>query len=131
MSGTTVRGPLAGFATLQISVNGAAAVNWTVVGELEFQPSGFANETLKGQTAVEGFRAMPDQGYISATLRDQAGQAISQFKGASGISMVGILANGKAITLSNGWTTELGALNTQEGTFDLHVESDDVTEDTV
>ncbi len=126
MSGILTRGPLAGSATL--TING---LQWDVVGELSYMPSGPVNETLKGQTRVEGFRTMPGEGYISGTLRDRNDQKISQFKGASGITAIGVLANGKVITCTNGWVTELGALNTQEGTFDLHMESDDVTEDTV
>ena len=125
MSGT-VQYPLAGSASL--TING---VPWDVVGELSYMPSGYKNETLKGQTRVEGFSSMPMEGYISATLRDRNDQPLSQFAGASGLTLVGVLNNGKVITCNNGWVTELGALNTQEGTFDLHVESGDVTEDTV
>lgn len=124
MSGTTA--PLAGSAS--ISINGEP---WSVVGDLAYKPSGSKNETLKGQTAVEGFSTMPEEGYISATLRDRADKKISDFQGASGLTIIGVLANGKVITCTAGWVTELGELKTQEGTFDLHVESGDVTEDTV
>ena len=126
MSQTLTRGPLAGSASLTIN-----NLNWDVVGDLSYMPSGPVLETLKGQTRVEGYRSMPGEGYISATLRDRNDQKISQFKGASGVTAIGVLVNGKVITCTNGWVTELGALNTQEGTFEIHIESDDVTEDTV
>ena len=125
MSGTQ-NFPLAGSASL--TING---VPWNVVGDLAYMPSGYKNETLKGQTTVEGFSTMPQEGYIAATLRDQRTQPISQFQGASGLTVIGTLANGKVITCTNGWVTELGELKTQEGTFEIHIESGDVTEDTV
>ncbi|MCQ8240519.1 phage tail tube protein [Rhizosaccharibacter radicis] len=124
MSGT--RQPLAGTASL--TINGEP---WNVVGDLSYRPSGPKNETLKGQTAVEGFQVMPEEGYISGTLRDRPDRKLSDFKGASGLTVTAQLANGKVVTCTNGWVTELGELKTQEGTFDLHIESDDVTEDTV
>jgi len=124
MSGTTT--PLAGAASL--TINGDA---WSVVGDLAYMPSGSKNETLKSQTAVEGFSQMPQEGYLSATLRDRADKKLSDFQGASGLTVVATLNNGKVVTVTNGWVTELGELKTQEGSFDIHIESADVTEDTV
>lgn len=124
MSGTNF--PLGGTASL--TINGDP---WDVVGDLAYMPSGSKNETLKGQTRVEGFSIMPQEGYISGTLRDRRDRKLSDFQGASGVTAVGVLANGKVITCTNGWVTELGELKTQEGTFELHIESNDVTEDTV
>ncbi|ANA14169.1 phage tail tube protein [Acetobacter oryzifermentans] len=126
MSGSLYRGPLAGLATL--TING---VSFNVVGELQWQPSGNQNETLKGQSAVEGFSAMPNQGFIQATLRDRRDVSISDLQGGSGFNVVAVQANGKVITCVNGWQVEAINVNTQEGTFEFRVESDTVTEDTV
>ncbi|BBC78730.1 phage tail tube protein [Acetobacter orientalis] len=120
------RGPLAGSASL--TINGEA---WNVVGELQWQPSGDVNETLKGQSTVEGFQSMPGQGFIQATLRDRRDRKVSDFQGASGLEVIAVLANGKVITAVDGWQVEQINLNTQEGTFELKVESATVTEDTV
>lgn len=120
------RGPLAGTATL--TINGDA---WSVVGEAQWQAAGMVNETLKGQSAVEGFSAMPGQGFIQATLRDRRDAKASALQGASGLTVILELANGKVITAVDAWQTENINVNTQEGTFELHVESDTVTEDTV
>ncbi|MFT8463133.1 phage tail tube protein [Acetobacter persici] len=120
------RGPLAGTATL--TINGEA---WNVVGEAQWQAAGMVNETLKGQSTVEGFSAMPTQGFIQATLRDRRDASVSALQGASGLTVILELANGKIITAVNAWQTENINVNTQEGTFELHVESDTVTEDTV
>ncbi|OUJ03199.1 phage tail tube protein [Acetobacter cibinongensis] len=126
MSGSVYRGPLAGVASL--TINGEP---WSIVGELQWQPSGLVNETLKGQSSVEGFSSMPGQGFIQATLRDRRDRKVSSFQGASGLEVVAVLANGKVITAVNAWHVEAINLNTQEGTFEFHVESDTVTEDTV
>ncbi|GAN90964.1 phage tail tube protein [Gluconobacter frateurii M-2] len=126
MSGSVYRGPLAGAATL--TINGEV---WNVVGELQFQASGNVNETLKGQSAVEGFATMPGQGFIQATLRDRRDVDCFQYQGASGLTAIGQLANGKVITVDNGWQVETISLNTQEGTFELHIESDSVYVDVV
>ncbi|WP_281700942.1 phage tail tube protein [Acetobacter malorum] len=120
------RGPLAGLATF--TVNGVA---WNVVGEAQWQASGNVNETLKGQSAVEGFSTMPGQGFLQLTLRDRPDAKASDFQGASGLDGVLEQANGKVITVVDGWQTENINVNTQEGTFELHIESDTVTEDTV
>lgn len=74
---------------------------------------------------------MPGQGFIQATLRDRRDAKVSDLQGASGLTVILELANGKVITAVNAWQTENINVNTQEGTFELHVESDVVTEDTV
>ena len=122
---STYRGPLAGTASL--TINGEA---WSVVGELQWQPTGDVNETLKGQSVVEGFQSMPGQGFIQATLRDRRDRKVSDFQVASGLTIIAVLANGKIITVVEGWQVEQINTNTQEGTFELKVESDTVTEDT-
>ncbi|MFT8634752.1 phage tail tube protein [Novacetimonas hansenii] len=126
MSGTVYRGPLGGTATL--TVNG---VVFNVVSEAQWQAAGPVNETAKGQSMVEGFTQMPGQGFISATCRDRRDYPISSLQGASELTVVLVCANGKVITAVSGWQTETLTVNTQEGTFELHVESDTVTEDTV
>lgn len=126
MENTSYRGPLAG--TCSLTINGDV---WNVVSEAQWRASGYVNETLKGQTAVEGFGTMPLEGFFKATLRDRRDRRISDFQGASNLTIILVLANGKVITVNNGWQTGEIELNTQEGTFELHVESDDITEDTV
>jgi len=126
MSGSTYTTALAGQASL--SINGTP---WNIQGELTWSPSGNVNETLKGQTAVEGFSTMPQQGYIQATLRDAPSQKVSALQGASGLTVIATLANGKVITAVNAWHVETITLNTQEGTFEVRFEAVEVTEDTV
>ncbi|MFT9016412.1 MAG: phage tail tube protein [Acetobacter sp.] len=122
---SSYRGPLAGAASL--TINGEA---WSVVGELQWQAAGDVNETLKGQSSVEGFQVMPGEGFIQASLRDRRDKKVSDFQGAKGLTVIAVLANGKIITVVNGWQVDRINPNTQEGTFELKVESDTVTEDT-
>lgn len=122
---SSYRGPLAGTASL--TINGEA---WSVVGELQWQAAGDVNETLKGQSSVEGFQVMPGEGFIQASLRDRRDKKVSDFQGAKGLTVIAVLANGKIITVVNGWQVDRINPNTQEGTFELKVESDTVTEDT-
>lgn len=126
MSGTTYRGPLGGTATL--SVNGT---EFNVVGDAQWQATGNVNETAKGQSEVEGFTQMPGEGFIQATCRDRRDFAVSTLQGASGLDVILVQANGKVITCNNGWQTERINVNTEAGTFELRVESNVVTEDTV
>ncbi len=124
MSGTVYRGPLAGTATL--TING---VPFNVVGEAQHQAAGPVNETLKGQSAIEGFSQMPGEGFIQATLRDRPDFDAGSLQGANGLTVVLVKANGQVVTAVNAWQTERINVNTQEGTFEFHCESDTVTVD--
>ncbi|GBQ92090.1 phage tail tube protein [Acetobacter nitrogenifigens DSM 23921 = NBRC 105050] len=127
MSGTVFRGPLAG--TSSVEINGTT---WNVVGECQYSVAGSQNETLKGQSAVEGFSQMPKQGYWSATLRDRRDiDGPSTYQGASGLTVICQMANGKIITVDDGWQVEEIAVNTQEGTFELRIDSASVVVDVV
>jgi len=126
MSGTLgpASGYLAGLATL--TINGEP---YDIVSDLEWRPSGVHLTTLSGQTRVEGPQAMPMAGFISAVVRDNVGFTITQFVGATAVSAQAFQANGKSISLSNGWVVgEIGPVRTQEGTFAIRIESANVVE---
>ncbi|GBQ69651.1 phage tail tube protein [Ameyamaea chiangmaiensis NBRC 103196] len=123
---TSFRGPLFGTATL--TINGDT---WNVVGDAQYQVSGDTNETAKGQSAVEGFGQMPQEGWIEANLRSRRDVAMSSLQGASGLTVVLTLANGVIVTATDAWQTEQVTVNTQEGTFRFRAESATVTEDIV
>lgn len=120
------RGPLAGQATL--TINGET---FNVVGEAQHQASGPVNETLKGQSAVEGFSTMPGEGFIQATLRDRPDFDAGSLQGASGLTVVLVKANGQVVTAVDAWQTERINVNTQEGTFEFHCETATLTVDVV
>ncbi|QCE34142.1 phage tail protein [Acetobacteraceae bacterium] len=117
------RGALAGRAT--ITINGEV---WNAVSELTYQPSGYVNETLKGQSAVEGFSQMPQEGFVSVQLRDRSDKKVSDLQGQNDLTVVAELASGKIVTCKNGWHVEVINVSTQEGTFEFKVESGNVTE---
>lgn len=122
MSGTTAT-YLAGIATM--TINGDA---WDVVGDLEWEPSGLQLETLSGQTRVEGPKAMPKPGRISATLRDRANAYVTPFQGMTNATVMVIQANGKTITGTFMWCVEFGGVKTADGTFSIKFEGAQVTE---
>jgi Phage tail tube protein len=120
MSGSRLAGVVA------FTINGAA---WNVVGDLEYAPTTVVRETLKGQSAVEGYSEMPTQGYISANLRDQGSTTIASLNALTNATVIAQLANGKTIYATPLWQVgELG-VNTQEGTFALRLEGPSVIED--
>ena len=126
MSGTT-GGLLAGIATM--TLNGDA---WDVVSDLAWQASTVARETLKGQTAVEGYSEMPTQCWITAKLRDRAGASVGDLMNQGGsITCIVMQANGKTISGANMWCTELSEVETQSATFTVKFENGYVVEGVV
>jgi hypothetical protein len=123
MSGTTTGRRLAGIAS--ITIDGDA---YDVVSDLVWNPSSVVRETLKGQTRVEGFSEMPTQGFIACTLRDNGTLSVATFNTLVGSTLVVQQANGKTIYGDGMWCTELGEVRTQEGTYAVRFEGDNVTE---
>jgi hypothetical protein len=125
MSGSTTR-RLAG--VLAFTIDGDA---WDAAGDGEYSPSTVARETLKGQTRVEGFSEMPQQGYISANLRDRGDMTVYSLNQVTNSVIVMQLANGKTVYGSGMWQIGEIGVRTAEGTFSIRFESDSVTESAV
>ena len=104
---------------------------WDVVGDLEYSPTTVARETLKGQTAVEGYSEMPQQGSMSARLRDRADETVYSLNGKTTSTIIAQLANGKTVYGYGLWQTGEIAVNTQEATFTIRFEGPSVVESTV
>lgn len=125
MSGTTNR-RLAGLAS--ITIDGDA---WDVAGDLEYSPSTVARETMKGQTAVEGYSEMPQQGYMSMRLRDRADETVYSLNGKTASTIIAQLANGKTVYGYGLWQTGEIGVATQEATFTIRFEGPSVVESTI
>jgi hypothetical protein len=125
MSGTTSR-RLAGVAS--VTIDGDA---WDVVGDLEYSPQPVTRETLKGQTAVEGYSEMPNQCYMSMRLRDRADEPVYNLNTKTNSTVIAQLANGKTVYGYNMWQVGEIGVNTQEGTFTVRFEGLSVQEITV
>ncbi|HEX3984577.1 MAG TPA: phage tail tube protein [Acidisoma sp.] len=121
MSGTNLR--LAGVAAL--TIDGAP---WNVVGDLEYSPTVVTRETIKGQTQVEGYSEMPQQGSISANLRDQGGTTVNSLNLMTNVTVIAQLANGKTVYGDAMWQVGEIAVNSQEGTFKITFEGASVIE---
>lgn len=125
MSGSTSR-RLAGVAAL--TIDGDA---WDIVGDLEYSPSTVTRETVKGQTAVEGYSEMPQQGYMSMNLRDRADATVYALNVKTNATIIAQLANGKTVYGYGMWQTGEIGVRTQEGSFAVRFESPTVVEATV
>jgi hypothetical protein len=124
MSGSTSR-LLAGI--VSFTIDGAP---WNAVDAVEYTPTMVTRETLKGQSAVEGFSEMPQQGRIAAQLRDRADATVQSLNAVTNSTIVIQAANGKTVTGSGMWQVGDIRVGTKEGTFSIEFESDIVTEQT-
>jgi hypothetical protein len=102
-----------------------------VAGDLEYSPSTVSRETLKGQTAVEGYSEMPQQGYMSMRLRDRADETVYSLNGKTASTIIAQLANGKTVYGYGLWQTGEIGVNTQEATFTIRFEGPSVVESTI
>lgn len=126
MSGTLTSRRLAG--VVSFTIDGQA---WDVVGDCEYSPSVVTRETLAGQSRVEGFSEMPRQGYISANLRDRGDATVLSLNQVTSSTIVVQLANGKTVFGYGMWQVGEIGVRTQEGSFSIRFESDNVAENEV
>ena len=95
----------------------------------DFRVSAFKAETLKGQTAVEGYSEMPMEGSISCTVRllpDQSSEALINARDAT---VVLVRRSGQTVYGAGMWQTEDGVTNTVDGTMPVKFEGPLVTEE--
>jgi len=123
MSGTLSGRRLAGIVSFTIDGN-----TWDCVGDCEYSPSTVIRETMKGQSRVEGFSEMPQQGYISANLRDRPDTTVFSLNQITGSTITVQLANGKTVTAVQAWQVGEIGVRTQEASFPIRFESDTVIE---
>ncbi len=114
---------LAGIA--QISIDG---VSYLLAGELTYQVSSVTRETLTGQDGVHGFAEKPMPGMISGTFRDAFDLSVAAFNAMTDVTVTAQLNNGKLIVGRNMWTVEAQQVKTEEGTFEVKWEGQDVSE---
>jgi hypothetical protein len=122
MSGST-SGRLSGVVAL--TIDGDA---WDAVDACEYSPTTVLRETLKGQSRVEGFSEMPQQGWISANLRDRGDTTVYSLNGKTSTTVVVQLANGKTVYGAGMWQVGEITVATKEGSFGIRFESGSVIE---
>ena len=121
MADTTNR--LAG--TAFISVDGRT---YMLAGDLGYDPSTVARESLVGQDRVHGYSEKPKTGSISGTLRDAGGLTVADFNAMTNVTVTLELANGKTVVGRNMWTVDSQEVKTAEGTFEVKWEGISVEE---
>jgi hypothetical protein len=124
MSGS-VKGRLAG--VVAATIDGDA---WDVASACEYSPNTVLRAVVKGQTAVEGFSEMPQEGYISFTLRDRGDETVYSLNGKTNATVVVQLANGKTVYGAGMWQAGEFGVATQEGTLPVRFEGQNVIEST-
>ncbi|QHC35350.1 phage tail tube protein [Komagataeibacter xylinus] len=107
----------AGVANLEI--NGVAV---DVASELSYDATLVKREYLVGQSGLQGWTENIKAGFISATLRDSATMSQANIVNIGPVSVIAILASGKIVAGSYLIATEVGAVNTAEGTFEVKFE---------
>lgn len=116
MADTTNR--LAGVASMMID-----GVAYSLAGDFTYSTASVSRETLKGLDGVHGYKEMPRQPFISATLRDGQGVTVDNFTNMTNVTLSIQLANGKLIIGRNMWTVGEGAeVKSEEGTFEVRFE---------
>lgn len=102
---------------------------FAVAGTAKWSPSGVTRETLKGQDGIHGYKEMPTEGKMSATLRDSGGLSVAGLNAVTNSTIVFGLANGKTVIGRNmWWAGDPAEVDTQEGTLEVRFEGPSVTE---
>lgn len=123
MSGTIGGGRLGGIAVM--TINGEP---WNVVDSLEWNAVTVARETMKGQSAVEGYSEMPTQCFIGAKLRDRRDVSVPALNDLTNCTVILTQANGKQVYGDGLWATEVSPVDTKEATFSVRFEGLVITE---
>ena len=111
--------------TAYLSVDGQT---YMVAGDISYDPSTIARETIIGQDRVHGYAEKPKAGSISATLRDAGGLRVADFNAMTNVTVTIELANGKTVVGRNMWTVDAIEVKTAEGSFEVKWEGPSVEE---
>lgn len=102
-----------------MSIDGVA---YTVRGKCTYRVSQVERETIRAQSGIAGFKEMPIQGRIAASLQDAGGLSVALLNFLTSSTITLQLANGKGVTGTGMWQVETPDVDTEEGTFDIAFE---------
>ena len=114
---------LAGITGLTIDGNA-----YMVVSDVTWSPQRWKRETLVGLDSVHGFSEVPMQGYIEATLRDQASITVEDCNEMRCVEVMVTLASGKIVGGSNMWCVSALEVRAAEATFQVRFDGSTVSE---
>lgn len=110
--------------TASVTIDGQS---YTIVGDGTYRLSSVHRETLKGQSGVEGYSEMAEEGKISWKGRDGYNVDIAALNAATNATVVLSPANGKSIIGRNMWRTgDPIEINTEDGSFTIEFDGPDV-----
>ena len=114
---------LAGVVAMTINGN-----TYDVVSDAVYRPTMPKRETVKGQSRVEGYSEMPQEGVIGATIRDNPAFTVQSLGLLTNAVVQLTLANGKNVVGAGMWCVNPEEVKTQEATFPIRFEGPDVSE---
>lgn len=121
MADTTNR--IAGVAFVQVD-----GTNYMLSGDLSYSVSTVSRESMIGQDRVHGYSEKPNAPFISGSFRDAGELRVADFNAMTNVTVTCNLANGKTIVGRNMWTVDAQEVKTQDGSFDVKWEGQDVVE---
>jgi hypothetical protein len=99
------------------------------IGEdLSWDATVVTRESLVGLSGPQGYSEKPKVGQIKMTVRDAGNLSVTAFNALTDATVILSLINGKTITGDSMRTTEVGAVNAKDGTFEVTFEGDQVIE---
>jgi len=102
--------------TAYLTVDG---VSYALAGDLEYNPSIVARESVIGQDGVHGYKETPMAPHISGSIRDMNGLSIAELNAMTNVTVVLQLANGKLVVGRNMWTVESQTGKSGDGTVEV------------
>ncbi|TMV78778.1 phage tail protein [Thioclava sp. BHET1] len=108
-----------------LSIDGVA---YDVVSGASYNCNAVQRESLTGQSGVHGYSEMPTTGSIGATIRDAGVLTVAALNQMTNVTVILKLANGKLVYGEGMWSTEVGDVDTQEGTIAVKFEGANVLE---
>jgi hypothetical protein len=104
-------------------------VSYPVVGDVTYSVATVTRSTLMGMDRVHGYSEVPRAGFISATIRDEAGTSLLDIQEMTNVSVSLQAANGKRVQGVGMWVVEAAEVATAEATFTVRWEGEDVRDD--
>ncbi|CAI3953473.1 unnamed protein product [Commensalibacter communis] len=97
--------------------------------DIEPFPGGVKRETVIAQTGVVGFTEMPLQASFTAKVMNRTDKRLEELMDKRSATIILRLNTGEVYTASEMWLTELSALKTKEGNFDVKFEGVSIVKD--
>lgn len=121
MSGTSQRRG----GVFALNVNGQ---DYDIVDGVTYSVNKFKREGMVGISGPQGFKETYVNGYIKAKIRDGQDVSVTAFTNMTNASVIGHAANGKTVSGTGMFITEVIEVDPIEGVFEVNFEGPSVIE---